>query len=750
MQMQTADTSTNIPDTLLFKIQQAQAAIAAVDSKSQDIELINRIKMGLSTIKTHLSPIRAEVYTPEKAIDPQTLLSYKLIVKDARRNADNWVNALATSSKALQNKAQQILVLSRDSSLRISKSDSSSKKFYNTQLSSLRLKLLAAGKSNNRQLDSVSRLLATLSAFRSATAELQVRIDNRIRSASQTVFHKESAYLWASPKDQSFNFLQLLKSSYEGQDKAFKYFFNITWDNRLLLIIIVCIFFFWIYSNFKKASKPENRRNIGELQFIHIKAFPVIPSLIILFTLAPLFEPNASSIYIQLTQLLLLTVLTYHFNKQISSHQFNYWLLILVLYILIIVSIVLLHDGIWIRLWLILLNAAAIYIGLQIYMKLKDLQIAGRLIRPVYLIYLFLNLCAVILNIFGRISLAGTCTITAIIGLTQLISLALFVQIVSEAIWLQIKVSACTGGIFSRINVQNTKTFFKRILTALCILLWLLDFLINLNISENVFSLLHKILEKPRSFGSIHFTLSNVFFFTIIIYLSNLIQKYIGILFGGEKVTFSNETRRKDSKLSLIRLAVILAGVMLAITASGIPADKLTVVLGALGVGIGLGMQNIVNNFVSGIILMFEKPFQIGDYIELADKKGKIRDIGIRSSKMLTQQGSEVIIPNGDLLSGRLVNWTLSNNYLKTEVLIKVHIDSDLSLVNNIINQEVSRLPEIIKNQEPEILINSISTDSIEIKLLVWITSIYKEPTFKSQLLKQLLLKFRIEEIKMM
>lgn len=91
-------------------------------------------------------------------------------------------------------------------------------------------------------------------------------------------------------------------------------------------------------------------------------------------------------------------------------------------------------------------------------------------------------------------------------------------------------------------------------------------------------------------------------------------------------------------------------------TASGIPLDKLTVVLGALSVGIGPCMQNIVNNFVSGIILIFEKPFQIGDFVELADKKGKIQDIGIRASKMLTQQVSEVIIPNGDLISNRFTN----------------------------------------------------------------------------------------------
>jgi small-conductance mechanosensitive channel len=197
----------------------------------------------------------------------------------------------------------------------------------------------------------------------------------------------------------------------------------------------------------------------------------------------------------------------------------------------------------------------------------------------------------------------------------------------------------------------------------------------------------------------------------------------------------------------LLRLVVAIIGVLLAVTASGIPLDKLTVVLGALSVGIGLGMQNIVNNFVSGIILLFEKPFQIGDFVELADKKGKIEDIGIRASKMLTQQGGEVIIPNGDLISNRFTNWTVNTASVQSEIILKVGIDSDIDKVTQIVSEEILKSEAILKNEKPDVLINSIGGETAELRILIWIKSVYDEPLFKNELFRALILRFSKEKI---
>jgi small-conductance mechanosensitive channel len=272
--------------------------------------------------------------------------------------------------------------------------------------------------------------------------------------------------------------------------------------------------------------------------------------------------------------------------------------------------------------------------------------------------------------------------------------------------------------------------------------------MINLGVAKQVWAFISQLLNNKRSFGSLNFTIGNVLFFALILYLSNLFQKHIGVLFGETSSTrFTNRVEHKSSKLTLLRLIVAIIGVLMAVTASGIPLDKLTVVLGALSVGIGLGMQNIVNNFVSGIILLFEKPFQIGDFVELADKKGKIEDIGIRASKMLTQQGGEVIIPNGDLISNRFTNWTVNTAAVQSEILLKVGIGSDLDSVTQIVSEEISKSDAILKNEKPDVLINSISGDAAELRILIWISSVYDEPAFKNQLFRSLISRFNAEKI---
>jgi small-conductance mechanosensitive channel len=153
---------------------------------------------------------------------------------------------------------------------------------------------------------------------------------------------------------------------------------------------------------------------------------------------------------------------------------------------------------------------------------------------------------------------------------------------------------------------------------------------------------------------------------------------------------------------------------------------------------------------VSGIILIFEKPFEIGDFIELADRKGKIQEIGIRSSRMLTQQGSQVVIPNADLISNRFVNWTINTAYIKSELLFKVPMATDLNKITEIVGEEIRQSGHGVENMPPEILINAVSADTMELKVQVWITSVYIEAAFKSQLFAGIITRLSQAEIKIM
>ena len=174
---------------------------------------------------------------------------------------------------------------------------------------------------------------------------------------------------------------------------------------------------------------------------------------------------------------------------------------------------------------------------------------------------------------------------------------------------------------------------------------------------------------------------------------------------------------------------------MLAIIASSIPVEKINIIIGALSVGIGFGLQTIVNNLVSGVILAFEKPVQIGDLIEVGGHTGTIKEMGIRASKIATYEGSEIIVPNGDLLSQHLVNWTLSNNNRRVELLIGVAYGSELKKVRQLLYSLVIQRDDVMKEHEPMVLIHNFSDNSVDFRVLFWVADISKWLELKSMVM---------------
>ena len=123
---------------------------------------------------------------------------------------------------------------------------------------------------------------------------------------------------------------------------------------------------------------------------------------------------------------------------------------------------------------------------------------------------------------------------------------------------------------------------------------------------------------------------------------------------------------------SVLHYAILLVGFFIALATLGIDLSQITLLAGALSVGIGFGLQNVINNFVSGLILLFERPIKIGDVIEVSGNVGEVRRIGIRASVIRTSDGSEVIVPNGLLISSQVTNWTFSDQQRAIDVSVNV------------------------------------------------------------------------------
>jgi len=744
------DSAQVIPDTLLFRIQTAQAAITEINAANKTGYDVSAIQDRLAALGSSIASVKRDFGNGKNNAENRSLVSFKLILKDVQTELSAISARLVKTNSELQRMSQQVIDLSSDSLL-LADQDSE-KMLYRPQLLQIKTRLHETGEVTGKNLSKVSELLAKSSSMSSDVNDLQVALDDQLEKSGRIAANREVPYIWSAPL-RLFGFSQIgsrLSDAYFGQGEIFQYFINSIWDTGVVLLIVVLAFFIWVHRNFVTANRLSVKRKIGELKFDYLRAYPIMASSIVLLCLLLAFHSDAPSIFIEVVQLILMVLITIHLRRVLPKEALRLWFMILGGFVFLVFASSLISEALLPRLMLLAIHLGLLFLGVRMYGKTKIPQFSKRFIKLVIWVLVLMNGLAIIMNVFGRISLSKVFGIAGVINLTQMISLAVFIQIMLDALELQIKISSCNKGFFSRLNPDAMKSQFKKVLKVFSFIVWLLILFNNLGMSSGIYSLMTGILSKERSFGSIHFSLGNVLFFFIIIYVSNKLQKHVPLFFGEQKISFDGASDHKGSKVALFRLIIIVIGLLLAFTASGLPMDKLTVVLGALGVGIGLGMQNIVNNFVSGIILIFEKPFRIGDYVELADKKGKVQDIGIRSSKLLTPQGSEVIIPNGDLLSGRLVNWTLSNDYLKSELLIKVSSTANMQQVQEIISDVIKGSVHTVNKLPPEILVNNLAADSVEIKVLVWVNNVYVEAAFKSETLLRIMVAFQEADIKVM
>ena len=207
----------------------------------------------------------------------------------------------------------------------------------------------------------------------------------------------------------------------------------------------------------------------------------------------------------------------------------------------------------------------------------------------------------------------------------------------------------------------------------------------------------------------------------------------------------------KGVRLSITRLVhyfIIFMGFLLALSSLGFEVSKITIILGALGVGIGFGLQGVVNNFVSGLILLFERPVRMGDMIEIGGKWSKIKHIGLRATTVQTVDQADLIIPNADLVSNQVTNWTLTNRRVRLTVPVGVAYGSDVPLVMETLVACARDHERVSTLRSPEVLFLSFGESSLDFELRVWVTDADYRLKVMSELHQEIEKRFRETEIK--
>lgn len=412
------------------------------------------------------------------------------------------------------------------------------------------------------------------------------------------------------------------------------------------------------------------------------------------------------------------------FYKHLSSYWMTFWFGNCFLFFSSCALNLMLESSYTERLAMLVLSVLGIAFSFYIFKTAKRSELK---LPVVYHFSTFSGICqaiALVLNLFGRYNMAKTLLsfgfMGAIIGISLLWTLKILKELIAIARY------AYKDTHRKNYQIEHAKLdlrlpFYIKVAAALG---WAIIVGRNFYAFAEYAEPFDDFLEKQRIIGSYSFSIKGIAVFLLIMACSLALSKITSYFAADSQAQQQGNKKSKMAEIGswilLVRIFIISTGIFLAFAAAGIPLDKLSIIIGALGVGIGLGLQGLVNNLVSGLIIAFEKPVNVGDMIEINQKMGTMRSIGFRSSVVSMADGASVVIPNGDLLGGQVTNWTMGKGHKRLSIMVGVAYGSDLERVKEILLNVTANDERVLNNPEPLVLTKEFNASSIDFELLFW------------------------------
>ena len=251
------------------------------------------------------------------------------------------------------------------------------------------------------------------------------------------------------------------------------------------------------------------------------------------------------------------------------------------------------------------------------------------------------------------------------------------------------------------------------------------------------------------SLGEKAITLEGIFYFLLaILLLIWLTDKFQKLVVNRILLRSKVDVGISESIGTIFRYVVITIGLFVIIQTAGIDLTALGFIAGALGVGIGFGLQGITNNFISGLIILFERPIKVGDRIDVGDISGDVVKIAARATTVVTNDNISIIIPNSEFINSRVINWSHNDRRIRFNYLVSVSYNEDPRRVRKLLLEVAKENNAVLKHPPPDILFREYADSALIFNLRVWTYEYTDRPNvLKSQLYYAIFKKFRENNI---
>lgn len=530
---------------------------------------------------------------------------------------------------------------------------------------------------------------------------------------------------------------EVYRKSFDFVYNSFTYYFWYSWKKgmtiKLIVLVLFVILLFYVF-NFRLKQRLDN---YGKIKLEYVKDFPWLLTFAFLMIALPIilvYPPVIVTQLILLVLMILVTVIVY--RKYITKELVVPFLILFGFYLIIKVDDFILNITLLDRFLYFLTIVISVFL-IRVYWKNVYGKENDNLFVRVLLVFLIIHFASgFTLNILGWVTMSKIVISAGLRGYYLALLLGVGVYVLMDYILIMSSYFDKINKAFE-VNLNRIRTKILLMLSFFAIAFWLYMYLDYLYVDSYVFAFLSEVVMQQRTIGSATFSIGSILIFVMILffafYIAGMIKQIIEVNdYSSQDIQRSNV----GSFLLIMRLTVIALGFLLALMASGIPLDTIAILISALSVGIGFGLQNIINNLVSGVIIAVERPFKVGDIVNYGGVDGMVKNIGVRSSIITSEDGSELIIPNGDLISKNLINWTSNNKFRKENLMIEVKSGATDEQFTVFINEAIEISD--VKDKVTGIQVNLVSMGNEVQKwsLGFWVTDMVIHLQIKSSVIK--------------